>query len=86
MGFTQALKARWSRGIGLSSAMADDEKIRTGTRYDALRMLGLIAAASGDLDDAEHLLRQALAFAPDHTPAMFELMNLSWPPRCFGRH
>ncbi len=40
---------------------------------DALRMLGLIAAASGDLDDAEHLLRQALASAPDHTPAMFEL-------------
>ncbi len=40
---------------------------------DALRMLGLVAAASGDLDDAEHLLRQALASAPDHTPAMFEL-------------
>jgi len=40
---------------------------------DALRMLGLIAAASGDLDDAEHLLRQALTCAPDHTAAMFEL-------------
>ncbi len=40
---------------------------------DALRLLGLIAAASGDLDDAEHLLRQALASAPDHTPALFEL-------------
>tara|TARA_R110001592_G_scaffold337300_1_gene623461 strand:- start:52684 stop:54702 length:2019 start_codon:yes stop_codon:yes gene_type:complete len=40
---------------------------------DALRMLGLIAAAAGDLDEAENLLRQALAGAPDHVPAMFEL-------------
>ncbi len=40
---------------------------------DALRMLGLIAAAAGDLDEAENLLRQALAGAPDHIPAMFEL-------------
>ncbi|MCP5129834.1 MAG: sulfotransferase [Pseudomonadales bacterium] len=40
---------------------------------DALRMLGLIAAAAGDLDEAENLLRQALAAAPDHVPAMFEL-------------
>ena len=40
---------------------------------DALRMLGLIAAAAGDLEDAEHLLRQALDHAPDHAPAMFEL-------------
>ena len=36
-------------------------------------MLGLIAAAAGDLDEAENLLRQALAAAPDHVPAMFEL-------------
>jgi tetratricopeptide (TPR) repeat protein len=40
---------------------------------DALRMLGLIAAAAGDLDEAENLLRQALAGAPDHVAAMFEL-------------
>ena len=40
---------------------------------DALRMLGLVAAAAGDLDEAENLLRQALAGAPDHVPAMFEL-------------
>jgi tetratricopeptide (TPR) repeat protein len=40
---------------------------------DALRMLGLIAAAAGDLDEAENLLRQALSEAPDHVPAMFEL-------------
>ena len=40
---------------------------------DALRMLGLIAAAAGDLDEAENLLRQALVGAPDHAAAMFEL-------------
>jgi tetratricopeptide (TPR) repeat protein len=40
---------------------------------DALRMMGLIAAAAGDLDEAEYLLRQSLAAAPDHVPAMFEL-------------
>lgn len=40
---------------------------------DALRMLGLIAAAAGDVDDAEHLLRQSLESAPDHAPAMFDL-------------
>jgi tetratricopeptide (TPR) repeat protein len=40
---------------------------------DALRMLGLIAAAAGDLDEAENLLRQAIDVAPDHVGAMFEL-------------
>lgn len=40
---------------------------------DAMRMLGLIAAAAGDLYDAEHLLRQVLSLAPDHAPALFEL-------------
>jgi tetratricopeptide (TPR) repeat protein len=40
---------------------------------DALRLLGLIAAAAGELEEAENLLRQALEQAPDHTPAMFEL-------------
>ncbi|KZX60105.1 hypothetical protein A3709_12420 [Halioglobus sp. HI00S01] len=40
---------------------------------DALRMLGLIAAAAGDFDEAEHLLSQALAGAPDHVPVLFEL-------------
>ncbi|MDG3003442.1 neutral/alkaline non-lysosomal ceramidase N-terminal domain-containing protein [Paludisphaera mucosa] len=35
-----ALKARWDRSIALASKMADDASVRTGTRYDALRMLG----------------------------------------------
>src|SRR6185436_1681572 len=33
------LKGRWNRSIQLAAVMADDEQIRHGTRYDALRML-----------------------------------------------
>ena len=35
------LQDRWQRSLELAAAMADDEKVRTGTRYDALRMLGV---------------------------------------------
>lgn len=35
------LKTRWQAAIERASAMADDEKVKTGTRYDALRMLGV---------------------------------------------
>ena len=35
------LKARWGRALDLSAAMADDQKVPTGTRYDALRMIAL---------------------------------------------
>lgn len=35
------LKARLKRSIDLASTMADDEKVPHGTRYDALRMLGI---------------------------------------------
>lgn len=34
------LKARWERLLQLSAAMADDESVPSGTRYDALRILG----------------------------------------------
>jgi hypothetical protein len=34
------LQARWSRLIELSAEMANDENVPTGTRYDALRVLG----------------------------------------------
>lgn len=36
------LRARWLRSLELSLAMADNEKVPTGTRYDALRMLPLL--------------------------------------------
>jgi hypothetical protein len=35
------LKAAWQRSIDLAAAMADEEKVPNGTRYDALRMLGV---------------------------------------------
>jgi putative membrane-bound dehydrogenase-like protein len=35
------LIARWSRAIELSAAMADNPKVRNGTRYDALRMVAM---------------------------------------------
>ena len=40
IGDDAALLARWRRSLDLASPMADDEKVKTGTRYDALRMLG----------------------------------------------
>jgi putative membrane-bound dehydrogenase-like protein len=36
-----ALLQRWQRSLDEASAMADDEKVPPGTRYDALRMLGV---------------------------------------------
>jgi len=35
------LKAAWQNALNLSSAMADDEMVSTGTRYDALRMVAM---------------------------------------------
>lgn len=35
------LIARWQRALDLSAPMADDGSVPTGTRYDALRMLGV---------------------------------------------
>lgn len=37
-----ALAARWSRALALSAAMADNEQVIPGTRYDALRMVALL--------------------------------------------
>ncbi|MEO6808739.1 MAG: hypothetical protein ABI353_06470 [Isosphaeraceae bacterium] len=34
------LEARWRRSVDLAAVMADDDRVRSGTRYDALRMLG----------------------------------------------
>lgn len=36
-----ALQRRWNRAIELAQTMADDEKTRSGTRYDALRMVAM---------------------------------------------
>jgi hypothetical protein len=34
--------ARWSRSLDLAERMADDARVRNGTRYDALRMLAVL--------------------------------------------
>ncbi len=41
IGSDAALQKRWQRSLDLASAMADNEKTPTGTRYDALRVLGV---------------------------------------------
>lgn len=40
-GNDNALRERWNRALELASEMADNEKVRNGTRYDALRMVAL---------------------------------------------
>jgi putative membrane-bound dehydrogenase-like protein len=37
------LRRRWEQALDQSAAMADNESVRTGTRYDALRMIALDA-------------------------------------------
>lgn len=37
----QVLQERWERAIDLAFQMADDERVDSGTRYDALRMVAL---------------------------------------------
>jgi putative membrane-bound dehydrogenase-like protein len=37
----EPLEARWRQALQQAAVMADDEKVPMGTRYDALRMLGL---------------------------------------------
>jgi hypothetical protein len=39
----QPLRERWQAALTAAAAMADDPKIKTGTRYDALRMIALDA-------------------------------------------
>jgi hypothetical protein len=41
LGDDEVLNARWNRSLELASALADDAKVATGTRYDALRMRGV---------------------------------------------
>ena len=41
IGDDTTLKATWQNALNLSSVMADDETVSTGTRYDALRMVAM---------------------------------------------
>lgn len=53
------LKKRWQRTLDLAAKMADDEKINTGTRYDALRIVAL--------DDRPAALEQLKKYLPKGT-------------------
>ena len=41
LGRDEGLRRRWRQAIEAASVMADDAKVKTGTRYDALRMMAL---------------------------------------------
>ena len=71
------LKARWDKSIELAAKMADDESVRTGTRYDALRMLGV-----KDWEEhGEHLVRYlAEGIDPElHQGAVCALVDIPSP-------
>lgn len=42
IGDDRTLRQRWDRALKLAAAMADDEQVSTGTRYDALRMIAML--------------------------------------------
>jgi len=71
------LKARWDRSIELAAKMADDESVRKGTRYDALRMLGV----EGWEKHGEHLVRYlAEGVDPElHQGAVCALVDIPSP-------
>jgi len=53
VGSNHELAKQWTRSLELAAVMADDSKVPSGTRYDALRMLGALPwNQSGD-----HLVR-----------------------------
>ncbi|MEX2027660.1 MAG: hypothetical protein WEH44_10165, partial [Pirellulaceae bacterium] len=37
----EGLQKRWKQALSAAATMADDEQVKTGTRYDALRMIAL---------------------------------------------
>jgi hypothetical protein len=72
MGDDSSLASRWLRTLTLSATMADDDKVPTGTRYDALRM-----AALGEWADSNVQLRRYLAKGSDEELQMGAVSGLS---------
>jgi putative membrane-bound dehydrogenase-like protein len=56
-----ALQQRWRRALAQAAAMADNAKVPTGTRYDALRMIALDAWENCGERLAKHLGKEAHA-------------------------
>lgn len=55
------LQARWKRSLKLAASMADNPKVRNGTRYDALRMVALDDWAVARPLLAKYLLKETNA-------------------------
>ena len=51
------LALRWKLAIGRAVAMADDPKVKTGTRYDALRLVGMLPWELGGAQIGRYLAK-----------------------------
>jgi hypothetical protein len=61
LGDNADLKQRWDETLKLSHAMADNQKVPDGTRYDALRILALDDWKRAEPRLAQHLAKSAKA-------------------------
>lgn len=78
IGNSPDLPARWERTIQLAQEMADDESVRSGTRYDALRILG-----ADRFERSGELLKKYLAQRADgelQMGAVSALADVDEPP------
>jgi hypothetical protein len=57
----KALAARWKRALTEAATMADNEEVRTGTRYDALRMIALDSTYDNLLRLAKYMSKETNA-------------------------
>jgi hypothetical protein len=53
------LQARWKRTLELAAKMADDERVKKGTRYDALRILGADHFEKGEKQFTKYIAKGA---------------------------
>jgi hypothetical protein len=69
LGNDEALRRRWQQTIGAARVMADDAKVNTGTRYDALRMVAL--------DPTEQHLEQLAGYLSKETDEELQMGAVS---------
>ena len=69
LGKDEALRRRWRQAIGEASKMADGAKVKTGTRYDALRMIAL--------DPTDQHLKQLAGYLPKETDEELQMGAVS---------
>jgi hypothetical protein len=69
IGQDQALRRRWQQALAAAAAMADDANVKTGTRYDALRMIAL--------DPQEPQIRQLVKYLAKESNAELQMGAVS---------